>query len=162
MWSCHAWEEHPWKRFDGCWHRALTSKITSRQRPVFSATDEKVRGGHELWSVCALMMNGGMIVFHLYCCSKRKLSTILVRFAALTFWFKTLFKFCVYLISLYIIYDWINIQGCSKHELSTITYVVLPKRNLSYDTPTSPQRPLSSVPKVTVVERFDCTANYIM
>ena len=29
-------------------------------------------------------------------------------------------------------------------------------KKLSYYTPTSPQRPLFSVPKVAVVEKFDC------
>ena len=58
------------------------------------------------------MINRGnriLIVVHLYCCSKHKLSTILiasvatatiarlVRFDMITFWFKTLFKyFCVF------------------------------------------------------------------
>ena len=54
-----------------------------------------------------LMINRGnriLIASHLYCCSKHKLSTILVAsvaslasFVKLTFWFKTLFKcFCVF------------------------------------------------------------------
>ena len=49
----------------------------------------------------------------------------------------------------------------SKHELSTINMlyslkqIVILHSSLSI-TATSPQRPLSSVPKVAVVERFDC------
>ena len=67
-------------------------------------------------------------------------------------------------LSLSIIYDWIiTIIGDSKHKFSTINMYSLKKKNktvilhpyLSITT-TSPQRPLSSVPKVAVVERFDC------
>ena len=74
---------------------------------------------------CALMINRSnhtRIVFHFHCCSKYKLSTIctdLACFVTLTFRFKTLFKFFVYLF-LYIIYDWITIMGYSQHEFSMI------------------------------------------
>ena len=74
---------------------------------------------------CALMINcrnHARIVFHFHCCSKHKLSTIctdLACFVTLTFRFKTLFKFFVYLF-LYIIYDWITIMGYSQHEFSMI------------------------------------------
>ena len=67
----------------------------------------------------------------------------------------------MYFISLYIIYDWINIMGYSKQESSTINMLYPHKKNLSYDSPylptmaTSPERPLSSAPKVAIVERFD-------
>ena len=47
----------------------------------------------------------------------------------------------------------------SKHLFFYILKMSLPPRprkQVSYYTPTSPQRPLSSVPKVTVMERFDC------
>ena len=47
-------------------------------------------------------------------------------------------------------------MGCSKHELNSIADVVLPKRNLSSESSTSLQWPLSSVPVVAVVETFDC------
>ena len=71
------------------------------------------------------------LMFHLYCCNKHKLSTILVRFVTLNFFFKTLFKFfCVYFISLYIIYDWYNIMGYSKQERSTKN-MYSPKNNFS-------------------------------
>ena len=33
------------------------------------------------------------------------------------------------------------------------------EKQVSYDTPASPQQPLSIVPKVAVVERFDCICN---
>ena len=72
----------------GALGKSPIAKITSRQRPVFLATDEKVKNGHEL-------INRGnriLILFHLYCCSTRKLSTILsadlanlTRFVTLTF-----------------------------------------------------------------------------
>jgi len=59
----------------------------------------------------------------------------------------------VRILSLYIIYDWIIIiMGDSKHELSTIN-ILHPYGSI---TATSPQQLLSSVPKVAVVERFDC------
>ena len=59
---------------------------------------------------------------------------------------------------MYNVYDWIAIKGYSKHKLATKKHVVLPDkiREISYHTPTSSSRPLSSVPKVAVVERFDC------
>ena len=51
----------------------------------------------------------------------------------------------------------------SKHELGTINMLYSPKKNLSDYTATRvpimatpPQRPLSSVPKVAIVEKFDC------
>ena len=53
------------------------------------------------------------------------------------------------------------IIGHSKHELSTEKHVVFPKKVVILHpylpiTATSPQRPLSSVPKVAVMARFDC------
>ena len=73
----------------------------------------------------ALMIDRGnriLIVLNLYCYSiKHKLSTVLFRFVTLTFWFKTLLSsFLGYFISIYIIYDCINIMGDSKHELGII------------------------------------------
>ena len=49
---------------------------------------------------------------------------------------------------MYMIDDWITIIGYSKHKLATKKHVVLPDkiREISYHTPTSPSRPLSSVP----------------
>ena len=54
-------------------------------------------------------------------------------------------------------YDWITNVGCWHKK-----HVVLHKKKKCHITPhlpitaTSPQRPLSSVPKVAVVERFKC------
>ena len=70
----------------------------------------------------------------------------------------------MYILSLYIIYDWITSMGYSKHEFSMIEinmlyslkkivpFIPLPP----HITATSLQRPLSSVTKVATVERFDC------
>ena len=57
-----------------------TAKITSRHGPVVSATDGQVNGMLKKFDG-ALMINRGnriLILFHLYCSSKHKLSTILV------------------------------------------------------------------------------------
>ena len=89
---------------------------------------------------CALMINRTnhtRIVFHFHCCSKYKLSTIcmdLACFVTLTFRFKTLFKFFVYLF-LYIIYDWITIMGYSQHELSMINMLYSLKKIIVSITP---------------------------
>ena len=89
---------------------------------------------------CALMINRSnhtRIVFHFHCCSKYKLSTIctdLACFVTLTFRFKTLFKFFVYLF-LYIIYDWITIMGYSQHEFSMINMLYSLKKIIVSITP---------------------------
>ena len=89
---------------------------------------------------CALMINRSnhtRIVFHFHCCSKYKLSMIctdLACFVTLTFRFKTLFKFFVYLF-LYIIYDWITIMGYSQHELSMINMLYSLKKIIVSITP---------------------------
>ena len=89
---------------------------------------------------CALMINRSShtrIVFHFHCCSKYKLSTIctdLACFVTLTFRFKTLFKFFVYLF-LYIIYDWITIMGYSQHEFSMINMLYSLKKIIVSITP---------------------------
>ena len=55
-------------------------------------------------------------------------------------------------------------MGYSKHELSTIN-MLYSLKIICHITPllpmtaTSPQRPLSSVPKVVIVERVDCGAH---
>ena len=57
-------------------------------------------------------------------------------------------------------YDWIiTIMKDSKHVLSTINNkrVVLPTSRPPALTATSPQQPLSPVPKVVVVETFHCS-----
>ena len=53
-------------------------------------------------------------------------------------------------------------MGYSKHELSTIDMSYSLKKSVILHpylpvTASSPQRPLSFVPKATVLERFDCT-----
>ena len=115
-----------------------------------------------------LMTNHGIIFWlcsiNLYCCSKHKLSTILVHFVTLTFSFKTLFKlFSVSHLSAYIIYDCIiDIMGYSKHELSTINMLYSLKK-FCHITPLPPHNgPLSTYnshillpPKVAIVERFN-------
>ena len=64
----------------------------------FSATDEKVRNVHE-WIRMHFYDQSQLsyfdLFFHVYCCSKQKMSTILIanvanlaRFATLEFWFK--------------------------------------------------------------------------
>ena len=89
---------------------------------------------------CALMINRSnhaRIVFHFHCCSKHKLSTIctdLACFVTLTFQFKTLFKFFVYLF-LYIIYDWITTMGYSQHEFSMINMLYSLKKIIVSMTP---------------------------
>ena len=60
--------------------------------------------------------------------------------------------FCIS--SLYIVYDCITVMGYSKHEFDTINMFYFPNKTLSYYTPSSPQRPLSCVPKMAIVERF--------
>lgn len=70
--------------------------------------------------------------------------------------------FLVFYLYIIIIYDWITIIRYSKHKISTNKHIVLPRKKFSCITPppttTSPQWPLSSFPKVAVVESFhgDC------
>ena len=110
----------------------------SRQRPVFSATDElKTKNLGMVTNFdpySALMIDRGnriLIVFHFFCCSKHKLSTILiaivaslVRFITLTLRFKKLLKF----FCLFYLYDWITIMAYSKNELGTINTLYFPKK----------------------------------
>ena len=49
------------------------------------------------------------------------------------------------------------IVGHSKHELTQYKiHVVLRKKKLSYNTPTSPQGPHSSLLKLAIVQRVNC------
>ena len=123
----------------------------------------------------ALTNNHGnriLILFHLYCCSRHKLSTILIANVANLFRFVTLTDFdskhnsshFLHFISTYYFgYDWIiTIMKDSKHVLSTINNkrVVPPTPHPPPSpalTATSPQQPLSPVPKVVVVETFYCS-----
>ena len=60
----------------------------------------------------------------------------------------------MYFSSTYHFYAWITIMEYSEHELGTINMLYSPRKNLSDYTATylatSPQRPLSSVPKVAI------------
>ena len=118
--------------------RTQLPQKTSRQRPVFSATDElKTKNLGMVTNFdpySALMIDRGdriLIVFHFFCCSKHKLSTILiaivaslVRFITLTLRFKKLLKF----FCLFYLYDWITIMAYSKNELGTINTLYFPKK----------------------------------
>ena len=90
----------------------------------------------------ASMINHGnriLILFHLYCCSRHKLSTILIANVANFFRFVTLTDFdskhksshLVYFISTYHFgYDWIiAFIKDSKHELSTINMLYSLRKN---------------------------------
>ena len=81
------------------------------------------------------------------------------RFLARVNWFLSLL--CI--LSLYIIYDWITtIMEHSKHELKSRKNILYSLKKIVIEHPylpittNSPQRPLSSVSKVTVVEMFGC------
>ena len=127
LFFCHGGQSIHWLLFkplyngNGHWTASLTAKITSRQRPVFSATAKKSGMVAKFDPYGGLVVNPGdliLIVFHLFWCRKYKLSTILVanveslnRFVMKIFWFKTFFKLfllCVFVLSLYTIYDWIT------------------------------------------------------
>ena len=93
-----------------------------------------------------LLINRGnsiLIVFNLYCCSKHKLSAILIanvanlaRFVTLTFWFKTLFKFsCVYYLYIWYIIG-LPLWDTVSMNLATINMLYFLKQNLSYYTTT--------------------------
>ena len=60
----------------------------------------------------------------------------------------------MYFSSTYHFYAWITIIEYSKHELGTLNMLYSPRKNLSDYTATSlatsPQQPLSSVPKVAI------------
>ena len=74
-----------------------------------------------------------------------------------------LIDFFLCILSLFIINDWITIMGYSHHELSAINmlhslkkiFILHPYLPI-YNGHRSPQLPLSFVPRVVMVERFDC------
>ena len=81
------------------------------------------------------------------------------RFLPRVNWFLSLL--CI--LSLYIIYDWITmIMEHSKHELKSRKNILYSLKKIVIEHPylpitsNSPQRPLSSVSKVTFVEMFGC------
>ena len=63
------------------------------------------------------------------------------------------------ILSLYIFYNGVTIMGLTNHDISTINMYSSQKIVILHHylpiTAISPQRPLSSVPKVAFVERFD-------
>ena len=91
----------------------------------------------------ALMINRGnhiLIVFHVYCCSKHKLSTILLRtlqtllILSCSYFdpehYQSLFVYFTYLY-VFIMYDWITIMRYSKHKINTLNklYYYIKKTN---------------------------------
>ena len=124
-----------------------------------------------------LLINRGnsiLIVFHLYCFSKHKLSTILIanvanlaRFVTLTFWFKKLFKFsCVYYLYIWYMiglpfWDTLSVNLATIDMLYFLKKKIVIFHHYLPITATSPHRPLSSVPKVAEEERFDCTIIFL-
>ena len=113
---------------------SLTGKITSPQQPFFSATDEKVRNGHKIWSDKGTLMINHSIVFwlcsiHNAAVSINKLSMLLVRFVTFTFFDLKHYSSCLCILSLcFFIYDWINIFENSNQESSTINMLYSLKR----------------------------------
>ena len=121
------------------------------------------------------MINRGnhiLIVFHIYCCSKHKLSSILVanianpdRLVKSKLWFKqALFNFFGILSVYDTIYYGIPLWDMVSMNLVQFEHVVLPPPPKIYIllpyfsiTATSPQRPGSSVPKVAVLESLNCS-----
>ena len=90
-------------------------------------------------------------------------------FVSLTFPFKNFSNFLLYIsiAIFYVIYDWINYHyhyGTGEHEHNTVNMLCSLKKLSYYKSylaimATSLQGPLSSVPKVAIVERFDCIQN---
>ena len=102
--------------------------------------------------------NGTLIVFHSYCCSKIIfiLPTILIVEKLHTL--KNHLHYLCILITCIINNEWITIMGYSKHELSTLSMLYSRQKFVILHLylaimATSSLRPLSSVPKVTFVER---------
>ena len=96
-----------------------------------------------------LMINRGsciLIVLHLHCCSKHKLSTILIANAVSLARFvtsrhidsKKLFDFLCILSLRCIMYDWITVMKYSKHEISTIN-MLYSLRKICQITPLPPR-----------------------
>ena len=139
-----------WK--EPIWTRGITVKYTSTSEvPTLSHT----------WRLKKIPSRGASrIGHHRKYPPPRALSTILMASVANLSRFVTL-TYLSYL-SLHIIYEWIIIiMGDSRLELSAIN-IWYSLKTLSYYTPTpsitatSLLWPLSSVPKVVIMERFDC------
>ena len=133
----------PLKRVRNCQNNLSTTdsflkRLMKRSRMVMK---------FDLYS--ALMINQGnriLNLFHLYCCSGHKLSTILIANVANLFRFVTLTDFdskhnsshFVHFICTYYFGYWIiTNMGYSKYTLSTINMLYSLKKKLSYHTSTS-------------------------
>ena len=117
------------------------------------------------------MINRGnriVILFHLYCCSKKIVYHAYSEcyepysFCHINILIQNIIQaFCVFY--LYTLDSITMIMGYSKHQRST-------KNNMLYSqkhpylptTATSPHPSLSSVPKVAVMERFDCISVFFL
>ena len=110
------------------------------------------------------MINRGnriLILLHLHCFSKHKLSTILIANVAKlniliqniiqAFW--VFYLYILFMIGLLPLRETVDMNLAQLDMYSLKKIVIL--QSYSPTTATSPQRPLSSVPKVAVVESFD-------
>ena len=103
-----------------------------------------------------------LILLHLHCFSKHKLSTILIANVAnlniliqniiQAFW--VFYLYILFMIGLLPLRETVDMNLAQLDMLYSLKKIVL-LQSYSPTTATSPQRPLSSVPKVAVVESFD-------
>ena len=111
------------------------------------------------------MINRGnriLILLHSHCFSKHKLSTILTANAAnlniliqniiQAFW--VFYLYILFMIGLLPLRETVDMNLAQLDMLYSLKKIVI-LQSYSPTTATSPQRPLSSVPKVAVVESFD-------
>ena len=113
----------------------------------------------------AYMINRGnriLILLHLHCFSKHKLSTILIANVAnlniliqniiQAFW--VFYLYILFMIGLLPLRETVDMNLAQLDMLYSLKKIVI-LQSYSPTTATSPQQPLSSVPKVAVVESFD-------
>ena len=103
-----------------------------------------------------------LILLHLHCFSKHKLSTILIANVAnlniliqniiQAFW--VFYLYILFMIGLLTLRETVDMNLAQLDMLYSLKKIVI-LQSYSPTTATSPQRPLSSVPKVAVVESFD-------
>ena len=111
------------------------------------------------------MINRGnriLILLHLHCFSKHKLSTILIANVAnlniliqniiQAFW--VFYLYILFMIGLLPLRETVDMNLAQLDMLYSLKKIVI-LQSYSPTTATSPQRPISSVPKVAVVESFD-------
>ena len=116
---------------------------TSLQRPASYGKSRTVMKFDPFGGLLINRGNSILIVFHLYCFSKHKLSTKLIatvanlaHFVTLTFWFKKLFKFsCVYYLYIWYMIG-LPLWDTVSMNLATINMLYFLKQNLSYYTTT--------------------------